>query len=92
MTLGFAPTLELYVGTFIGSMMVNIWPYHGVLNETGKRLPLESEGPKFVSTGTCKYRDTIEIIDKDNWLFTSEYQSDDGDWVQFLLGKHWRGV
>ena len=78
MTLGFDPTKTQYVGTFIGSMMANIWPYHGVLDATGKRLPLESEGPKFVGTGTCKYRDAIEIIDKDNWLFTSVYQSDDG--------------
>lgn len=92
MTIGFDPTKAQYVGTFIGSMMANIWSYHGVLDTTGKRLPLESEGPKFVGTGTCKYHDTIEIIDKDNWLFTSEYQSDDGDWVPFLSGKHWRGV
>jgi len=48
MTLGFDPTKNHYGGTFIGSMMTNIWPYHGVLDETGKRLPLESEGSKFV--------------------------------------------
>ena len=92
MTIGFDPTKAQYVGTFIGSMMANIWSYHGVLDTTGKRLPLESEGPKFVGTGTCKYHDTIEIVDKGNWVFTSEYQSDDGDWVPFLSGKHWRGV
>jgi len=88
MTLGFDPTKNHYGGTFIGSMMTNIWPYHGVLVETGKRLPLESEGSKFVGEGICKYRDTIEIIDQENWLFTSEYQSDEGLWVPFLSGNH----
>lgn len=90
MTLGFDPAQSQYVGTFVGSMMANIWPYRGVLDATGKRLPLESEGPKFDGTGIGKYCDTIEIIDADTWLFISEFQSDDGSWVQFLSGKHTR--
>tara|TARA_A100001391_G_scaffold85596_1_gene55983 strand:+ start:245 stop:724 length:480 start_codon:yes stop_codon:yes gene_type:complete len=90
MTLGFDPQQEQYVGTFIGSMMANIWPYQGVLDESGKRLPLESQGPKFDGSGVGKYRDTIEIVDADTWLFLSELQSDDGQWVQFMTGKHCR--
>ena len=90
MTLGFDPAQNQYVGTFIGSMMANIWPYHGVVDSSGKRLPLNSEGPKFDGSGHCKYRDTIEIIDKDNWLFTSELQDDDGKGVQFMTGQHTR--
>ena len=31
-----------------------------------------------------------EIIDEDNWLFTSELQDDDGKWMQFMTGKHTR--
>jgi hypothetical protein len=90
MTIGFDTAVNQYVGTFIGSMMANIWPYHGVLDDAGKKLPLESKGPKFVGEGTCKYRDTIEIVDANNWLFTSEFQSDDDSWVQFLSGNHSR--
>lgn len=90
MTLGFDPAKSQYVGTFIGSMMSNIWPYHGVLDESGKKLPLYSEGPKFDGSGTGKYRDTVEVIDANTWLFTSEFQSDDGQWVQFMVGKHTR--
>lgn len=90
MTLGFDPAQNQYVGTFVGSMMANIWPYRGVLDATGKRLPLDSEGPKFDGSGVGKYRDTIEIVDTDAWLFISELQSDDGNWVQFLSGKHTR--
>jgi hypothetical protein len=90
MTVGFDPTQNQYVGTFIGSMMPNIWPYHGVLDSTGKRLPLNSEGPKFDGSGIGKYRDTIEIVDENTWLFTSELQADDHTWVQFLNGRHTR--
>lgn len=90
MTLGFDPEQNRYVGTFIGSMMANIWHYQGVVDATGKRLPLDSEGPKLDGNGQCKYRDTIQIIDGDNWLFTSELQNDDGQWVQFMTGPHTR--
>lgn len=90
MTLGFDPAKNQYVGTFIGSMMAHLWPYHGVLDATGQKLPLESSGPKFVGEGTCKYRDTIEIVDRETWLFTSDVQSDDGGWVPFMFGKNVR--
>jgi hypothetical protein len=90
MTVGFDPVQNQFVGTFVGSMMANIWPYHGVLDTNAKRLPLYSEGPKFDGSGTGKYRDTIEIVDANTWLFTSELQSDEGDWQQFMVGKHTR--
>jgi hypothetical protein len=90
MTLGFDPAQNQYVGTFIGSMMTNIWPYHGVLDATGKRLPLNSVGPKFDGSGIGNYRDTIEIVNVDTWRFISELQNDDGEWVQFMCGTHKR--
>ncbi len=90
MTLGFDTAKNQYVGTFIGSMMTNIWHYLGVLDESAKKLPLNSEGPKFDGSGIGQYRDTIEIIDADTWRFTSEILQDDGRWVQFMDGKHVR--
>lgn len=90
MTLGFDPAKNAYVGTFVGSMMNNIWPYQGVLDETGKRLTLNSEGPKFDGEGTGLYRDTIEIVDPDQWLMISEMQGDQGEWTQFMRGVHKR--
>jgi hypothetical protein len=90
MTLGFDPAQNQYIGTFIGSMMAHLWPYRGVVDASGKRLPLLSEGPKFDGSGMGTYRDTIEIIDADTWLLTSEFQSDDGTWQPFMSGKHTR--
>jgi hypothetical protein len=90
MTLGFDPAQNQYVGTFVGSMMANLWPYRGVLDASGKRLPLASEGPKFDGSGIGKYRDTVEIVDADTWLLLSEILADDGQWVKFMVGKHVR--
>ena len=90
MTLGFDPIKNQFVGTFIGSMMANIWPYHGVLDATGKRLPLYSEGPKLDGSGSCKYRDTIALIEADSWLFISEFESGEAEWHQFMVAKHTR--
>jgi hypothetical protein len=90
MTLGFDPAKNQYVGTFIGSMMANLWVYHGIMDPSGKRLPLAAQGPKFDGSGVGEYRDTIEIVDKDSWLFSSELLSDDGQWVKFMDGKHVR--
>ena len=91
MTLGFDPAKDQYVGTFVGSMMANLWLYRGVLDASGKRLVLETLGPSFDGGGTCNYRDTIEITDTDQWLMTSELQTEAGEWVRFMTGKHTRG-
>jgi hypothetical protein len=84
LTVGYDTERKQYVGTFISSMFSNIWLYHGSIDETGKRLELYSEGPKFDGTGIGKYRDTIDIVDADCWRFLSSLQSDGGEWVQFM--------
>lgn len=90
MTIGFDTVLNRYVGTFVGSMMSNVWQYEGIVDATAKRLPMACEGPKFDGSGRCQYRDTIEIVDSDNWLMTSEMQTDDGRWIKFLDATHQR--
>jgi hypothetical protein len=90
MTVGFDTVLNQYVGTFVGSMMSNVWKYQGLVDETSNRLPMSCEGPKFDGSGTCHYRDTIEIVDSDSWLLTSEMQTDDGQWIKFLVATHRR--
>ena len=90
MTVGFDTVIERFVGTFVGSMMSNVWHYQGDLDESQRRLPLECEGPKFDGVGTCQYRDTIEIVAPNRWLFTSEFQNEEGQWTKFLDGIHTR--
>ncbi len=88
-TLGYDPAQKKYLGTFVGSMMASLWHYVGELQD-GKRLPLLSEGPKFDGSGRGNYRDTFEPIDQDTWLFSSELQGDDGQWVKFMSSTHTR--
>ena len=90
MTLGYDPALGRYVGTFVGSMMSNVWMYQGKLDASGKRLVLDTTGPSFDGSGPCNYRDAIEPVDADTWLLNSEMQNDDGSWTQFMHGKHSR--
>lgn len=90
MTLGFDPAQGQYIGTFIGSMMTHIWLYRGRLDASGMKLPMATEGPKFDGSGMGQYRDTIEILDGDTWVLSSELLTDEGTWVQFMQGKHLR--
>jgi hypothetical protein len=90
MTLGFDPQQERYVGTFIASVMTHLWPYSGVLDGSGKKLALDSEGPKFTGSGMTKYRDTIQLIDPDHWRLTGEAMADDGSWQMLMSSDHHR--
>ncbi|QDS88014.1 hypothetical protein EC9_22000 [Rosistilla ulvae] len=90
MTLGFDPLQDAYVGSFIASMIAHLWPYRGKLDESGKRLPLDSTGPKFEGTGMARYRDTIEIVSSDEWAFTGELQQEDATWLKIMNSVHYR--
>lgn len=87
LTLGFDPARQHYIGTFIASMMTHLWPYRGTLDPSGKKLPLDSEGPRFDGEGMASYRDTIEIVDRDHWIFSGEIMADDGTW-QTIMTSH----
>ena len=50
-TVGFDPAKGNFVGTWVGSMMTNLWVYKGWLEEDGKTLTLEAEGPAFDGSG-----------------------------------------
>jgi hypothetical protein len=79
MTLGFDPQKGHFVGTFIGSMMTNLWVYKGTLSNNV--LTLEATGPDMESAEqTRPYRDVIEIKSDYERLFTSYVEGDDGEW------------
>ncbi|PRD40992.1 hypothetical protein C5748_23700 [Phyllobacterium phragmitis] len=90
LTIGYDPHKKRYVGTWIGSMMTYLWIYDGWLDETGKVLTLEAEGPDFTTEGKmAKYRDIITIKDNDYRLFTAEVLGDDGEWRE-MMRVHYR--
>ena len=84
-TLGYAPEKQKYVGTWIDSMSSRLWSYEGTVDEAGKVLTLSAEGPCPSSPGKLmKFKDTMELVDKDHRVFTSAVQGDDGKWTTGL--------
>ena len=90
MTLGYDPKTGRYVGTFIASVMTHMWTYSGSLDESGKVLALDAEGPSFTGEGTAKYQDRIEFVDDDHRILTSQMLGDDGEWHRFMTAHYRR--
>lgn len=91
MTLGYDPKAGHFVGTFVASMMTHLWIYGGgAIDESGKVLALEAEGPSFTGEGTAKYRDSIEFHDDDHRTLTSHVLGDDGQWHLFMTAHYRR--
>ena len=91
MTLGYDPAKKKFVGTFIGSMMTNLWVYEGELDASDKRLVLDAVGPSFADPArTTNYKDTIEIVSPDHRTLSSQFQADDGTWHHFMTAHYRR--
>tara|TARA_R110002095_G_scaffold201208_2_gene181928 strand:- start:6199 stop:6678 length:480 start_codon:yes stop_codon:yes gene_type:complete len=90
MTVGYDPAQSSYVGTFVGSMMTHLWTYQGSLDQTGKKLILNTEGPQFSGEGMARYQDSLELINQDHWILSSQMQTETGEWNQFMTSHHRR--
>jgi hypothetical protein len=91
MTLGYDPQKSRYVGTFIGSMMTNLWVYEGTLDASGKVLTLDTEGPVMGSEGKmARYKDIIEIKSADERVLTSRMLGEDGHWTEIMTSRYRR--
>lgn len=90
MTLGYDPQARKFVGSFIGSMMTNMWVYDGQLDAAGKVLTLAATGPSFTDPSkTTTFHDIVEVVSDNQRTLSSQYQSDDGAWHRFMT-LHYR--
>ena len=90
-TLGFDAQKERFVGTFIGSMMTNLWVYDGGLDASERVLTLEADGPSFTDPGvTAKYRDVVELVSDDHRVLRSFALGGDGEWLEFMTAHYRR--
>ena len=71
-------------------MMTFLWSYSGSLDESGKSLVLDAEGPSFTGNGTAKYQDRIEFVNDDHRVLTSQALGEDGQWHQFMTAHYRR--
>ena len=91
MTLGYDPARQRFVGTFVASMMTNLWVYEGELDAARDVLTLHTEGPSVAEEGkTTRYRDTIEMRGDDHRILSSSYLGDDGQWRRFMTAHYRR--
>ena len=96
MTLGYDPAKKRFLGAFIGSMMTHLWIYDGSLDESGKILTLDAEGPSFTADGNVvaekmvKYQDIIEYKSDDHRTLSSRMLMDTGEWVGIMRADYRR--
>jgi hypothetical protein len=89
LTLGYDPQKRRFVGTWVGSMMTNLWVYEGMLD--GDTLTLDCEGPAFESPEkTTKYQDIIELVGDDRRVLRSRAIGEDGEWIEFMRAEYRR--
>jgi hypothetical protein len=88
MALGYDPAKGKFVGTFIGSMMANLWVYEGELDASEKVLTLSATGPNMMEPGKmANYRDVIEFVSPDHRTLSS-YAEKEGEWVHFMTAHY----
>jgi hypothetical protein len=91
MTLGYNPETKRYLGTWVGSMMTHMWVYDGVIEDDGKTLALNCEGPDFENPGrTARYQDRITLIDANRRTLTARVQTENGDWKEMMSAEYRR--
>jgi hypothetical protein len=83
LTLGYDADKQRFVGSFVSSMMTNMWIYDGALD--GSKLTLDTEGPSMEDPKkTSKYQDIFEFKSNDERTLFSQIQGPDGKWVKFM--------
>ncbi|MBW4473762.1 MAG: DUF1579 domain-containing protein [Stenomitos rutilans HA7619-LM2] len=91
MTLGYNPQKQRFVGTWVGSMMSDLWVYDGALDTSETVLTLHTEGPSMSGEDTmAKYKDVIEFKSDSHRVMTSHALGDDGQWHQFMTANYRR--
>lgn len=91
LTLGYSPEKKKYVGTFLSSCDSYMWKYEGEMDASGKKLTLRTEGPLPTDlTKTGKYKEVLELVDKDHKTFTSYLIDDAGKETKFMTMEYVR--
>lgn len=86
-TIGYDEGKAKYVGTWVDSMTAFMWKYEGSVDQSGKVLTLDADGPNFMGDGKLtKFQDIYEFKSADEMLITSRMLGDDGKWVTFMSG------
>jgi hypothetical protein len=71
-------------------MMTHLWVYDGALDESGKVLTLDTEGPNFTGNGKLvRYQDIIAFESDDRRTLRSRAMGEDGTWGPFFMSARY---
>ena len=91
LTLGYDPRDKKFVGTWIDSVQSYLWKYDGSLQEENNTLTLLTEGPgPQGGDKLIKFKEVLELKDKDHKVFTSYFQDEDGQWQRMVVINYQR--
>lgn len=91
LTLGYDPEKKSYIGTWIDSVNNYMWTYNGTVDEDAETLTLHTKGPCPQKGGKImNFKEVIELKGKDNKVFTSSMQQDDGTWKKIVTVNYHR--
>jgi hypothetical protein len=91
LTIGYDTDKKKYVGSWVDSMNSYMWTYEGSVDESGKVLTLNTQGPCPQRGGQmANFKEVIEIKNKDEHTFTSSIQEEDGKWTKMVSVKYRR--
>jgi hypothetical protein len=91
LTLGYDPQKKRFVGTFISTMMANLWVYEGQMDAAERVVTLECDGPSMTEDGgMAKYQDIIELVSDDHRMLRSRVRGTDGQWQEFMVAHYRR--
>ena len=84
-TLGYDADKKRFHGSWVDSMMKHKWKYSGKLDDSGKTLLLETEGPDMSNPDKMRaYRDTYEVKSENEIIAQSQLKTDEGKWETFM--------
>lgn len=81
-TIGYDPERRKYIGTWIESTTENLRMYEGSLEEDGRVLIMETEGPCPMRAGAMtRFRERTEFHTDEHRVITSSILDDNGEWI-----------
>jgi hypothetical protein len=84
LTVGFDASRGHYVATYVDEMQGRMWVYEGRLDEAGRVLTLETEGPFMGDPAhLVPFRHVIEVTEDGQLVSSSSIHVPDGDWFEF---------
>lgn len=84
-TLGYDTKKKQFIGSWVDSTSTYTWQLNGSLDESGKKLTMESDGPDWKDMSkTRRYRDIYEFKSENEIATESQLFNDAGQWETFM--------